>query len=142
VESRLFTLINAERTRVGVAPLSYNAALGYAGEIRVGEESNLSFAGEDHVRPNGTSFSTVFHQVGYYWTRCGENLIWGYKPPFSFSGSNLNNIANQMFTGWKNSPDHYVNMINANYRETGFGVRLINANGHTYYFGIQEFGTR
>jgi uncharacterized protein YkwD len=143
VASRIFTLVNSERASKGLGALRYQSQLGSAADIRAGEEAILSFVGTDHVRPNGTSFSTVFGQVGYTgYTMVGENLAWGYMPQFAFNQTNLDNLASKIFTQWKNSPSHYAAMIRPEYNQTGVGVVIKLVNGRLYYFATQEFGRR
>jgi uncharacterized protein YkwD len=99
IENRIFALVNAERASKGLGALRYQSQLGSAADIRAGEEAILSFVGTDHTRPNGTSFSTVFGQVGYTgYTMVGENLAWGYMPQFALNQTNLDNLAQKIFT--------------------------------------------
>lgn len=143
VENRILVLVNAERASKGLRPLSYNSTLAYGADIRVQEESILSFVGTDHTRPNGTAWSTVLSQIGYTgYSSAGENLAWGYKGAFPLTTTNLDSLANQLFTQWKNSPSHYSQIINPNYNQTGIGVTIIIQNGRLYYFGEELFGRR
>lgn len=143
IEGRIVSLVNAERARVGKGSLTAVSQLNQAADIRVGEEAIPSFSGTDHTRPNGTSFDTVFPQVGY--TGCsawGENLVYGYQNNFTYNSANLNTLAQQMFDWWKNSPGHYTNMISGNYNQTGVGVKFVISGGRLYWFGIQDFARR
>jgi uncharacterized protein YkwD len=144
VEGRLLSLINAERARVGVAALASNGLLNQAADIRVAEEAIVpTFSWTDHTRPNGSTFDTVYPQLGYTgYTAWGENLVWGYKPAFSYTTANLDAIAQQMFTSWKNSSGHYKNMISSTYNQTGFGVKLVKYGNYIYYFAIEDFARR
>lgn len=143
VEGQILALVNAERRSKGLSVLSYNATLSRAADIRVAEESILSFVGTDHTRPNGTPWSTVLSQVGYTgYLAAGENVAWGYKSAFGLTAANLNGLANQLFTQWKNSPSHYAAMIKPEYNQTGIGVNIIIQNGRLYYFGEELFGRR
>lgn len=139
VESIILSLVNAERKRVGVGYLTSVSQLAQAADIRVGEEAIIGGA-PDHTRPNGSNFSTIFAQVGYTgYTAWGENLTWGYQAQFTYNKTNLDYIANRMYTNWKNSPGHYANMIKSTYNQTGIGIKLTNQNGRTYWRGIQLF---
>jgi len=143
MNSVMLQLVNTERAAHGLAAFSYNNQLAQAANIRVLEESVPSFVGVDHVRPDGRTFDTVYAQVGYTGFRtAGENLVWGYVPPVTFNQAELYALASQMFTTWKNSPEHYVQIISSAYNQTGISINLMNLNGHTYYFGIEEFGQK
>lgn len=143
VEVEILRLVNAERTRLGVAPLTFDAKLRQASDIRSREEAITSFVGTDHTRPDGRSWSTVLSDVGYTGALAwGENLAWGYKSQVSYTETQLKEIANKMFTGWVNSPGHYALMKDPKYNYTGVGVTLLNQSGRTYWFGIQLFAKR
>jgi uncharacterized protein YkwD len=142
VESIILSLVNAERRRVGVGTLTPVPQLAQAADIRAGEEAVIGGA-PDHTRPNGSNFSTIFAQVGYTgYTAWGENLTWGYQAQFTYNKTNLDYIANRMYTNWKNSPGHYANMIRSNFNQTGIGVKLTNQSERTYWWGIQLFAQR
>lgn len=140
IEDEVLRLVNAERASKGLSALSFDTKLRQAADIRVGEESIISFSGINHNRPDGSSFSTVLAEVGYAGaTMWGENLVWGYQSTITFNEVQLKALADKMFTNWKNSPGHYANMIKAEYNQTGIGVSLINQNGRTYWFAAQLF---
>jgi uncharacterized protein YkwD len=141
VEGRILALVNAERASKGVGGLTSVALLAQAADIRAGEEA--SAASPDHTRANGTTFDTVYKQVGYTgYSAWGENLAWGNQPCFSFTAANLDALASKMFTGWKNSPGHYENMIRSSFNQTGLGVVLKVSGSQLYWTGIQVFAKK
>jgi len=143
IEGTIIAMVNAERTKKGLVRLTPVAQLNQASDIRANEEAIISFVGSDHTRPNGTSYSTVYAQVGYSGcTLWGENLVNGYQSPITFNTTQLYALATKMFNLWKNSPGHYANIVKAGYNKTGVGVVLKNQNGRLYYFAIQEFAKR
>lgn len=81
---------------------------------------------EAHSRLNGDSFGTVIDEVGVTnWEWAGENLT-------SNSQSDLGVIinANRAFLAWKNSPDHWENILYPNWTKTGIAV--VYSNGIAY----------
>ncbi len=72
-----------------------------------------------HTRPNNKDCFTVLDELGisrgHAW---GENVAAGYSSPKSVA------------EGWKNSPGHYANMINASFSKIGIGMAQLS--GTTY----------
>jgi uncharacterized protein YkwD len=135
VEGVILNLVNGERARLGVRSLSNNGALAWAADVRVSEET----ISPDHTRANGSAFNTAFNQCGYTgYTAWGENLVWGWGANIALNQSSLNSLANKMFTLWKNSPEHYVNMKDPRFNQSGVGVII---SGGKWY-AIQEFARR
>lgn len=139
VEDYFFQLVNEERARVGVQPLTRNATLDKAANIRVNETlTNFS-----HTRPNGKGAGSVLTDVTYgikgenIWSDDGIN--WNTEIEY-FAGvfgeiltnagaisssqqkENLNNIAQEMFNAYKNSQGHYSHMISKSYTNVGISI--------------------
>lgn len=131
-EDYFFKLVNEERARVGVAPLTRNGTLDKAAKIRVEETKTV----EGHTRPNGTNYYTVLTELKYgtpyenIWSDDGINWKTEIAYDYGGSGENLAHGANSqklnhmdiifnLFTNLKNSPGHYQNMINPNFTQTG-----------------------
>lgn len=114
--ARVIELVNEERAREGLKPLTYDAAIEQAALVRA-KEIQTSFS---HTRPNGTSFVTAMKEAGVSYRRAGENIAWGQKTP------------EQVVGVWMNSPSHRANIMNANYGRIGVG-HLTNAGGTSYW---------
>lgn len=130
IENRVFELLNELRSEVGVSSLTKNEALKLAGDQRALETETLF----EHKRPDGREPFTVLeeepHIYPYLWA--GENLA------MATYFSNEKNMAEFIFKGWKESPGHYENMVNPNFKEVGIGVHF---NGEILYV-TQMFGTQ
>ncbi len=102
-------LVNAERESYGLDPLSYDAALYSASDVRAVElESYYS-----HTRPDGSScFTAITTDYGY----AGENIAEGYTTPAA------------VMNGWMNSQGHRENILSSNFTHLGVGVHQY-ANG-------------
>lgn len=102
---RVVQLVNQEREKAGLQPLSISRSAEAAALIRSKEIEN-SFS---HTRPNGSSFSTALKEQGVSYRSSGENIAWGQKTP------------EQVMQGWMNSSGHRANILNANFTAIGVG---------------------
>ncbi len=109
-EAEVLALVNAERLKLGLVPLTVTPELENAAQIRADEAAIFL----SHTRPDGTSSDTVFDQCGVETKYRGENLGSGYVSPQRF------------VTGLMNSEVHRINMLNPNYRHTGIGYSATN----------------
>lgn len=135
VEDYFFKLVNEERARVGVQPLTRNSTLDKAANIRVNE----LLKEYSHTRPTGEQYFTVLTELKYgtphedIWSDDGINWNTSISYDFGASGENLagdyntskrtlQEIANSFFTNFRYSAGHYQNMINGNFNYTGISV--------------------
>ncbi len=98
-------LVNAERTREGLAPLSLDARLCAA----AGQRAQEACAYFSHSRPDGSSCFTVFSQYGIRYRAAGENIAKGYASPAA------------VVQAWMDSAGHRANIMNASYHKMGLG---------------------
>lgn len=109
----LLSLVNAERMKNGVAPLTENPLLDQSAQWKAVDEVTFDYFG--HVKPgttgnNGLDYlNTIDKQCVYV----AENLQG--NPP------NDNN-SQAAFTAWVNSKPHHAAMIDPKYTLTGFGI--------------------
>lgn len=122
--SSMLASVNAERARVGAAPLSLCNALSRAAQAHSADQaatSNMTHTGSD-----GSTLGTRADRAGYRnWTTLGENVAYGYSNPTA------------VMTGWMNSPGHKANILNTSYTHVGFG-RADSGSGVPYW--TQDFG--
>ena len=112
--SQVLKLVNQERAKGGLQPLTMSSALTAPANKRA-QEIKTKFS---HTRPNGTQWSTVLDEFGVSVRTAGENLAYGYNTPEA------------VVEGWMNSPGHRANIMNANFNKIGIGV--YNSNGTVY----------
>lgn len=119
---RIVELVNEERAKDGVAPVTLNETLTDAAMLRA-EEITEQFS---HTRPDNTSCFTVLkdYDIGYY--ACAENIAAG------------NSTADATMNQWVNSSGHYNNLMNATYTEIGVGVVYAPDSEYGYYW-VQLF---
>ncbi len=99
-------LVNIERADAGLAPLTMDATLSAAAQVRA-QEIDVSFS---HTRPDGTSCFTVLKEFGIGYRACGENIAKGSPSPA------------RVVEGWMNSAGHRANILSANFTTIGVGV--------------------
>ena len=109
-------LVNAERAKAGLAPLTIDANVEKAANVRA-NEIQTSF---EHVRPNGSSFSTALREQSVNFQGAGENIAWGQKTP------------EEVMNAWMNSAGHRANILNKNFTHIGVG-NLQNSAGTQYW---------
>lgn len=102
---QVFSLVNAERAKYGLSPLTYDSTLQGAADIRAVEIKSLF----SHTRPNGLSCFTVLDEVGYSYRKAGENIAYGQR------------TAEEVMTAWMNSEGHRANIL-GDYDYIGIGV--------------------
>ena len=113
---RIVELVNEERAKAGLNPLTLQENVTEAAQVRAAECETLF----SHTRPNGTSFSTALKEAGVSYRGAGENIAWGQKTP------------EQVMEGWMNSSGHRANILNEKYTAIGVGYYQ-NAAGVNYW---------
>ena len=113
---RVVELVNQERAKEGLAPLTVNKSAEAAALVRA-RETEKSFS---HTRPNGSSFSTALTEQGVSYRSAGENIAWGQKTP------------EQVMQGWMNSSGHRANIMNPRFTSIGVGYYR-SASGTNYW---------
>ena len=97
IQQRILELVNIERQKEGLSPLSYYSKGQAAADIRA-EEIIETFS---HTRPDGTNCFTALEGI-HYWT-AGENIALGHRS------------AEQVVDAWMNSPGHRANIMNESF---------------------------
>lgn len=111
------TLVNAERTKQGIAPLTARNDLNEYAQLR-STEIVSNFA---HERPDGASpLDYVMSLSGVM--RSGENIAWGQSTP------------EEVMNAWMNSDGHRKNILNPDF--TLIGVGCFESNGRKYWTQI------
>ena len=106
---RIWELVNEERAKENLNPVTFNPELNRVANIRAMEIIQNS----GHTRPDGSSWSTVFSENHISVGTCGENII---------SMSGISDIAGTAMSAWMGSQIHHDNIMNGNYNHIGVGV--------------------
>lgn len=120
--NQVLSLLNEERAKAGLAPLTMNQNAVNAANVRA-KEIVSSFS---HTRPNGQSPFTALNEAGASYRAAGENIACGQKTP------------TEVMTGWMNSSGHRANILNSNF--TQVGIACFEDPNSTYgYYWVQLF---
>lgn len=107
---------NAQRSANGEVTLSLNQQLDAAAQAKANDMAARDYW--SHNTPDGQTPWTFVSAAGYNYSSVGENLAYGFA------------TASDTITGWMNSPGHRANILNAGYRDVGFGfVNIANYQG-------------
>lgn len=117
---KIIDLVNKEREKAGVAPLTKSAILCDAAAVRA-KEIATSFS---HTRPDGRSYKTALEEAGLTLRGTGENVAMGYSTPES------------VMNAWMESEGHRNNILLDRYTAIGVGYYKA-ADGYCYW--AQEF---
>ena len=109
-------LVNAERAKEGLSPLTIDVNVQAAAQVRAQECEQLF----SHTRPDGSSFSTALKEQNVSYRRAGENIAWGQKTPEA------------VMNAWMNSSGHRANIMNSQFTTIGVGY-YVNANRTPYW---------
>ncbi len=167
IENEVMRLVNQYRASKGLHSYTVESKLIQGARIRAEEASHINCFG--HERPDGSKWSTVLTDVQYGRLNTFQELVngqWVTKSQygagaaaenltgfsnnvigqnyFECSNTELKAVAQEMFNGWKASPDHNKSMINTIYTKMGVGVYAIkrpmtNGTVAVTFFGIQLF---
>lgn len=148
IEAGFLRLVNEERTKAGLAPLTYNKHLDEVAQMRSADLKILY----SHKRPDGSSWSTLVDRNKYFCSDLGENISYEsqlidgiYNPSrdvFTGSDEQIEFIYTKIFNDFKNSPVHYENMMKPVFEHTGIGfeVRYLPNVQIPFFYVSQIFG--
>lgn len=137
--AQMLSLVNQERSRAGLHPLSLSDGATAAARAR-GEdfvrfyEAGAILTNVPHIRPDGTSFTSAYAVRSA--TKYGENVMLAYW----LSDDDAASFSARAHSAFAASSAHYMQMINANYSYAGFYPVYIREYGAaSLYVVIQEF---
>ena len=111
VHAATLCLINAQRVRHGLAPLTENTLLQGAAELHSLDMAKRDFF--EHRDPDGVQPDARIVRQGYPPILVGENLAWGEL---------AKSAPAKVVALWMLSPGHRANVLEAGYREIGIGL--------------------
>ena len=106
-ESEVVRLVNAERAKYGLAPLSHNWELS-----RVARYKSQDMADKGYFSHNSPTFGSPFDMMkafGISYRTAGENIAKGQRSPAA------------VVNAWMNSSGHRANILNSSYTQIGVG---------------------
>ncbi|WP_429371783.1 CAP domain-containing protein [Paenibacillus sp. DS2015] len=117
VATQVVTLVNEERAKSGLKPLTIHAGLITVALDKAKDMSNNNYF--DHNSPTYGSPFDMMKQYGVSYSYAGENIAQGQKTPA------------EVMKAWMNSTGHRENIMSANFTQIGVGF-------HNGYW-VQEF---
>jgi uncharacterized YkwD family protein len=106
-EKKVAELVNAERAKHGLAPLTLSAELSDIARIKSQDMRDNNYF--SHTSPVFGSTFSLLKSHGISYRAAGENIAKGYKTPEA------------VMDGWMNSPGHRANILSAKYTKIGVG---------------------
>lgn len=105
---KIIELTNGLRQTISLPALLESHELTQAALEKVSDMAlNNYFA---HISPAGRGLANWLQKIGYKYSLAGENLAVGFSRP------------EDVVAAWKNSPTHYDNIINRDFKEIGVAV--------------------
>ncbi len=131
VEQRIVELTNQFRRENGLSPLTRDGQLAAAAGDFAAYMARTDRYGH-HADGRRPSQRAAAH--GYEHCIVAENIAYQYRS----TGFTAQELANGLFKGWKNSPEHRRNMLDPDVTQTGVGVARSDRTAH--YYGVHLFG--
>ncbi|RBQ23829.1 hypothetical protein ALNOE001_06630 [Candidatus Methanobinarius endosymbioticus] len=119
--NRILELVNLERAKFNLNPLTLDEDLNSAAKIRSQEIQHLF----DHKRPDGSEITTISSKIQ------GENI------------ASAQPTAEQVMRDWMDSPSHRQNILTPEYTTLGVGYTMIENDLDIKYgthYWVQLFG--
>ncbi len=107
-ERAIFELVNKERIKNNITPLTFNDKLTQSAINKVKDLVENNYF--NHSSEDGKTFSSWIKETGYEYSFIGENLAKDFS----------NNES--IIKAWFKSPGHKENILNRNFTETGIAV--------------------
>ncbi|HSX36055.1 MAG TPA: CAP domain-containing protein [Patescibacteria group bacterium] len=106
--STLLSDTNTQREQNSLGDLTLNQQLDNAAQAKANDMATRDYW--SHNTPDGKTPWTFIIASGYSYQTAGENLAYGFDS------------SDATVTAWMNSPEHRANILNATYKDVGFGV--------------------
>lgn len=124
--AEIINLTNQLRQVRGISILESNSALTASAQAKAEDMADNGYFG--HADAYGNHMGYWMQSAGYTYLRAGENLAKGYTN------------SKTLIQAWTNSPTHYANLVNTNYRDIGIGIAEGYIDGHFTTFVVQHLG--
>lgn len=118
LEDEVIRLVNAERSKNGLAPLTKNWQASRVARYKSQDMIDKNYFA--HQSPTYGSPFTMMQSFGLKFSAAGENIAYGQR------------TASEVMNAWMNSPGHRANILSAAYTEIGVGAAK-KANGTIYW---------
>ncbi|MGB9860576.1 MAG: CAP domain-containing protein [Moorellaceae bacterium] len=121
-EQRVAELVNAERAKAGLKPLTLDVQLSKVARLKAEDMRDKNYV--SHDSPTYGSFAQMLLRFGLTYRTAGENIAAGYRTPEA------------VVAAWMSSSGHRANILNPNFTHLGVGY----AGGGSYgCYWVEEF---
>lgn len=107
IENQILSLVNQERSKQGLQPLTLNWELSRIAKIKSADMRDNNYF--SHQSPTYGSPFDMIKSFGIQYRSAGENIAGGQTS------------AQKVMSDWMNSSGHRANILNGNYKELGVG---------------------
>ncbi len=129
-------LVNEHRKNNGVAKFEIKSDLDRSAYLKSKDMIDNNYFDHNH---NGVSFDKIAYKLSGVNIN-GENIAGNYIADNKYTEESAENLANALFTQWKNSSGHNANMLNKDYKAFGFGFMLGGKDAnYTKVYATQQF---
>lgn len=118
METKVIELVNAERAKVGLSPLTENVELSKVARIKSQDMIDKNYF--SHTSPTYGSPFDMMKNFGISYKTAGENIAAGYSTPEA------------VVNGWMNSEGHRANILSSSFNKIGVGY-AVDKNGKAYW---------
>ena len=116
-QQEVLRLVNIERQKAGVAPLTMDNTALTAAAMKRAEELQKLF---EYTRPDGSSCVSITKEYDIKWMAFGENIAYGQCTPA------------EVVNAWMNSEGHRKNILSPKFKQIGIGCVKRNGNGYNW----------
>lgn len=120
-ENEVIKLVNSERAKAGLPPLTTKEELSQAAYCKAQDMADKNYF--SHISPTYGSLFEMLEKFGITYTTAGENIAMGQNTPA------------EAMNAWMNSSRHRANILNSSYTNIGVGLAA-NKNGQKYWAQI------
>lgn len=115
---KVVELVNAERVKENIPPLTLDEELCKVSQIRA-DEIVGTFA---HTRPDGSDWYSLLKENNISYSTAGENIAAGQSTP------------EEVVSGWMASSGHRANILNPNFKKIGVGFSFVENDLYIFYW--------
>lgn len=107
IENQILKLVNAERSKMGISPLTLNWELSRVAKIKSEDMRDRNYF--SHTSPTYGSPFDMMKKFGISYRSAGENIAAGQKTP------------QEVMNSWMNSSGHRANILSTSFTQLGVG---------------------
>lgn len=132
--TELLELVNAERQRIGVAPLEFDESMQRSAQLKADDMITKGY--RQHIIPGlGDMYTQEMRYLIYQRAKCSHSSENYYTGAYHPKSDVFVPTSRRAFNGWMSSKPHREAIQNPKYTKTGFGVSTNN----TSLIAVQHF---